>query len=1081
MPEQSAVQLIENFKATNRDINAFADFLGISISKIESTRDTFENDKIFVLNRPQEMEGNFAYITTQSNLTPDTRANRFKLFFTEASAAMTEKGETSQEVDFIVVVGVKSVIVFDSADYRRRLILTVDKLSRDNSKYLEKFNSLKASSLLENKRYKEDEDFGDIFLADEFKTDLFRFAISDDEQFVSKTRVLRLNFWKRIQEDFKCQKIIRMAFPNIEIVGDTSQYYGDVISAILDTLVLRYLLVRILEGRFGYTTEDARKYVTKIGLGTSIDKVLESKAQFNQQEIEEIISKSGNKQLDLFEIYPISINDKEVLEIQEEQSSYMEEVYGGDLYVSDIATAATQIEKTLSSQEYALIWSLTSSTNLDFDLADVTPGTIGEQYEQTLKMNLTKDNSGNWKYDYDNTQQRDLGAFYTNSKITDYIIEITLGKKLDEIKNEVLNASISQRAKILRAVLNLKIADISSGGGTFLAGAVRRLGDWYIELEKTPDIKPALKEVKEKALSSLIDFQKYAVNHMIYGVDIDLKALIVSSFALTLESLGDVQDKLPELIGKSLIYQNSVISLVPEDKKLEWFESQNETIKTLLEEKKKWLSKKSNKFLDKRGQLQQIFSALAADYLATKKLSKEVLEKIFSDKHMEVLEFNLPEVFFDKDGNYTGGFDVVFGNPPYIQLQKKEIFSDIEKEIYKKLGNFQSYEATGDIYSLFFERGIQLLKPQGRLGFITSNKYLRAGYGKSLRNYILENTNPYQLVNLGSGMFGATVDTSILAIEKSNNTNELHATDLVKRARSPKNRIENMSDYIEQHKLAVSFQKDESWTILSPIEESIKQKIETVGTPLKDWNISISYGIKTGYNEAFIISGKKRQEILDNCQSEDEKVRTAELIRPILRGRDINRYSYEFADKYLITTYNSYTDSNGNRIPSIDINNYLAVKNYLDKYWTEISKRQDKGDTPYNLRRCAYMDDFNKPKLIWLELTDHSKFTIDLENNFVLAGAFLMTSSKNNLYSLLSFLNSKLIDWLFDQLCNSSGTGTNQWKKFVLERLTLPDFTDEAEKIFKHLVENKDFSEIEKRVNEMYGLNSEEINFINSL
>ncbi|MCB5020476.1 restriction endonuclease, partial [Streptococcus mutans] len=160
------------------------------------------------------------------------------------------------------------------------------------------------------------------------------------------------------------------------------------------------------------------------------------------------------------------------------------------------------------------------------------------------------------------------------------------------------------------------------------------------------------------------------------------------------------------------------------------------------------------------------------------------------------------------------------------------------------------------------------------------------------------------------------------------------------------------SDYIKQNTLQISFNKDDSWIILSPIEQSIKHKIESVGTPLKDWNIRINRGILTGYNEAFIIDKAKRNELIE----QDPK--SAEIIRPILRGKDIRRYSYDFANKYLITTYNEYTDSNEIKHPSININDYPAVKKHLDCYWNEINKRQDKGDTPYNLRRCAYMDDF---------------------------------------------------------------------------------------------------------------------------
>lgn len=148
------------------------------------------------------------------------------------------------------------------------------------------------------------------------------------------------------------------------------------------------------------------------------------------------------------------------------------------------------------------------------------------------------------------------------------------------------------------------------------------------------------------------------------------------------------------------------------------------------------------------------------------------------------------------------------------------------------------------------------------------------------------------------------------------------------------------------------FTGSESWVILSPIEQSIKQKIESIGTPLKDWDIKIYRGVLTGCNEAFIISTKKRDEILANCQSENERSRTAELIRPILRGRDIKRYGYEWAGLWLINTHNGVKG----KFPRIRIEDYPAVKAHLDDYWNEICERADQGDTPYNLRNCAYQN-----------------------------------------------------------------------------------------------------------------------------
>ena len=238
----------------------------------------------------------------------------------------------------------------------------------------------------------------------------------------------------------------------------------------------------------------------------------------------------------------------------------------------------------------------------------------------------------------------------------------------------------------------------------------------------------------------------------------------------------------------------------------------------------------------------------------------------------------------------------------------------------------------------------------------------------------------------------------------------------------------------------------------------------------------------TGFNDAFIISGEKRQEILNKCTSDDERKRTDELIRPILRGRDIKRYEYNFADLYLINTHNGIKEKN---IPRIDINDFPAVKKHLDEYWDKIEHRADQGDTPYNLRNCAYMEDFNKPYIAWIELTDESKFTY-CENMVALNTVFFLNGEK--LFDILGMLNSKLILYYFKNcLGTTSGVGTNRWLKFTIEKLPLVHNTPkELEDLVKRRLkssENNEFysnldEEINLKVYELYGLTDEEIDFI---
>jgi len=291
---------------------------------------------------------------------------------------------------------------------------------------------------------------------------------------------------------------------------------------------------------------------------------------------------------------------------------------------------------------------------------------------------------------------------------------------------------------------------------------------------------------------------------------------------------------------------------------------------------------------------------------------------------------------------------------------------------------------------------------------------------------------------------------------------------------------------VQQQGVKCNFADSIPWVILSPIEQSIKQKIESVGIPLKDWNIQINYGIKTGFNDAFIISTEKRDEILANCQTEDERVRTAELIRPILRGRDIRRYGYKWAELWIINIHNGIKG----KLPRIKIEDYPAIKAHLDLYWDKISKRTDKGDTPYNLRNCAYMEDFSKPKIVWKIIGNQMAFAYDA-NNYVMNNAcYIMTG--DHLDYLLAVLNSQAITW-YSYVTNMNKTGVGDVQVGGQNIATFPIPFYDANKIelielaeLANSIINKNInlpfidSKIEGLVSMIYGFTSEETNFLHS-
>ena len=255
-----------------------------------------------------------------------------------------------------------------------------------------------------------------------------------------------------------------------------------------------------------------------------------------------------------------------------------------------------------------------------------------------------------------------------------------------------------------------------------------------------------------------------------------------------------------------------------------------------------------------------------------------------------------------------------------------------------------------------------------------------------------------------------------------------------------------MGVYVQQQGTTCGFSGPAAWVVLTPIEQSIKRKIESVGKPLRDWDISINYGIKTGYNDAFIITTERRDEILSNCKSEEERQRTESIIRPILRGRDIKRYSYDWAGLWLINTHNGIKG----KIPRIDINDYPAIKAHLDQFCDKIKTRADQGDTPYNLRNCAYSDDFSQPKIMYPNMTKFIPFYYDEKGFYQNDKSFMITG--NHLAYLTAFLNSSLFKFCFlDNFPELQG-GTRELRKIFFDKIPVLNVSDDVNDEFKVLV-----------------------------
>ncbi|EDP8137562.1 class I SAM-dependent DNA methyltransferase [Campylobacter jejuni] len=477
---------------------------------------------------------------------------------------------------------------------------------------------------------------------------------------------------------------------------------------------------------------------------------------------------------------------------------------------------------------------------------------------------------------------------------------------------------------------------------------------------------------------------------------------------------------------------------------------------------------------------------------ATKEFAnlKKEYNNIFNleSNHPFEWRFEFPEIL-DDDGNFKG-FDLIIGNPPYI---RQEELKELKPHLAK---NYKVYKGTSDIYTYFYELGFNVLKDRGGvLSYITSNKYTRAGYGEALREFLLKNVKFLEYTDLnGIKVFdSATVDTSILCFEKSKSKDNKF------KYLSLNNEILKACAYdIGLYKDFAEFSQNslskESFTFSDENTSALKAKIERIGTPLKEWQgLNIYRGILTGYNEAFIITTEKRNEILANCKDEAEKERTAKLIRKMLRGRDIKRYSDEWAGLWVINTHNGYKSKNGEKIKAINIENYPSLKKHFDEFYPQLEKRADKGLTPYNLRNCAYIEEFEKEKIVWAEMTKEACFVYDNSNFFTNQTCYFFTHCDYKY--LLAILNSRLIVYYMQYISSHLGQGAFRWIRQYIEKLPIPKINSKNEKLADELVnlvdeilkakeqdKNTNTQELENKINsivyKLYNLTEEEIKII---
>ena len=378
----------------------------------------------------------------------------------------------------------------------------------------------------------------------------------------------------------------------------------------------------------------------------------------------------------------------------------------------------------------------------------------------------------------------------------------------------------------------------------------------------------------------------------------------------------------------------------------------------------------------------------------------------------------------------NGGFDIVIGNPPYVQLQSMGEMS----EILKNCG-YETFDKGADLYCIFTERGYKLLKNGGIQSFIMPNKWMLVAYGKPLRKF-LSKTGLRQILNFGDIQFfqEATTYVCIFVTQKSELHNNVKVLSLNQKTYHGDFMTEvegNLYDY------PTSNFGEAEWSI-QPYNDSRKlEQMKLNSTELKDLPINIYRGILTGYNEAFYIDEETRQKLIA------ADVRSGELIKPMARGRDI--FAYGISDsEFLINVHNGIKEKNPPLLP-IRIDDYPAIKKHLDAFYPMLEKRGDKGDTPYNLRNCAFWEEFASPKIIYPEITAFLPFMYDESGMFSNNKSFILTAQDDSvsLLFLTALFNSSLAKLWIWYNCPELQGGTREIRKAYFEHFPVPQANEE--------------------------------------
>jgi len=625
-------------------------------------------------------------------------------------------------------------------------------------------------------------------------------------------------------------------------------------------------------------------------------------------------------------------------------------------------------------------------------------------------------------------------------------------------EHEIPESIVENAETIYKLLDEIKICDPAVGSGAFPIGM----------LHEIVKLKQILSVYLGKDVNTY-DLKRYVIENSLYGVDIDSGAVEICKLRFWLSLIVDEEDfhnikPLPNLDYK-VVCGDSL-------GRIEIDLYNQEAFNRLESLKEKYFNETNS--------------------LKRQELKKEIDDLIFQiTKGHKEFDFG---VYFSEVFRKKNGFDIVIGNPPYV---KDERITHLKPQLQKNFKEF--FDSTFDLYVYFYRKSYDILREKGILCFISSNKWMRAKYGKKLRKFLKENTTILKLIDFsGYRVFAQTVDTNIILFRKQKPQKD-HIFEFTEVRRN----VDDIIDYIKSNSNTMLQEKlsDNTWTLADDRVLALKEKIEKIGKPLKDWNVKIYRGVLTGYNDAFIIDTETRNRILANCKTEEERKRTEEIMKPVLRGRDIEKYYYKWAGLWVIIIPAGWTNNHRGRENPEEF--FKKTFPALYKHFMNFSNvktrgkglfdRDDQGDYWWELRHCDYYPEFEKEKIVWQEMSFEPSFAYDDKKFYTNQTSYIITGE--NLKFILGILNSKISNWYMQNISYSLSEGARRWIKQYVEQIPIPPLTPQNQAIAKQIITfvdqilstkkqnpeadtSKLEKEIDKLVYKLYNLTEEEIKII---